>query len=364
MIIRKILDKIIQLDESKGSDRVLANKKMVQDLADTLRDDMMIHPAKFPAGFARQAKRMSDQDLAKWFLDKLDEIEARGYEGFIYSRDGVNNEWITRRYIAGSHNWEDIEGTANMNLAKWYYLKNRNLLDVNHQDLWKFNSIRDIGSYMAKHYQQALTDYHENLLRNKYKKNTRAIKLIDNEDYRVYMVLNRSGACSYGLGANWCTANTESRGNYDYYSGASNPTGPHVLYQVYPKDPDQVDKEKFGRKFTGAERYQFDAGSYSFMDIADDSVRGEIIQEKFPHLYYDVVTALKEKQVQLQEMIDQMKEDPTIKDDPDHAVKDYSIANEIRKLEGFLNAGRMKNVPRTQAIEQDQPSGQLPPPAA
>jgi hypothetical protein len=337
---------------------------MVQDLADTIRDDVMTHPAKFPAGFARQAKKMSDQDLAKWFLDELDKIEARGYEGYIYSRDGVNNEWITRRYIAGSHNWEDIEGTANMNLAKWYYLKNRNLLDVNHQDLWKFNSIRDIGSYMTKHYQEALLDYHKNLLSGMFKKGARAIKLIDNEDYRIFMILNRSAACSYGLGTNWCTANTESRTNYDYYSGASNPAGPHVLYQLYPKEPEQVNKERFGRVFTGAERYQFDAGSYSFMDIADDSIRGEIIQEKFPHLYYDMVTALRGKQAQLQEMIDKLKEDPEIKDNPDNMVKNFTINDELRKLAGFINSGRMKNVPRTQAIEQDQSSGQLPPPAA
>ena len=130
---------LLEATLTKGSQRVMANKDLVAGIADALRDDARTHPQNFPAGANRSFQKAPDEELARWFLEKLDDIEKEGYEGTVYSRDGVNSDWIARRYIAGSHNMEDLIGVLNMNLRDWYLLKNRDMLDPNHRDLPKFN---------------------------------------------------------------------------------------------------------------------------------------------------------------------------------------------------------------------------------
>lgn len=347
MWLRSLIETLIRLEESKGGDRVLANKKMVSDLAASIRDDALTNPSSFPLDFRRSLKRADDQNLAKWFVDQLDQIESQGYEGMQYSRDGVNHEWVARRYIAGSHNWEDVQGTMGMNLAKWYYLKNRDLLDKNHQELWKFNSIRDIGYYMTRHYEQALQDYVAALRAAADKKVSKAIKLVDNDDYRIYMILNRAAACSYGLGSNWCTANSTFSGHYHNYADQG------ALYQMYPKNAEQVSKEKFGKQIEGSERYQFGPdAAFNFMDIADDRVPAEQIAERFPYLYHDLTSAMRSKSAELQAYIDKLAQDPTLQDEDKTKIKHYVIADEINKLNGFLNRRYMTREPRPAAPEQ------------
>ena len=123
---------------TKGSQRVMADKKLVQALAATVRDDAAINPSAFPPGSKNNFKKATDEAVAQWFLENIDQIEREGYEGTVYSRDGTNSDWIVRRYIAGSHTWEDLTGVMNMNLRDWYLLKNRNLLDTNHKTLFFF----------------------------------------------------------------------------------------------------------------------------------------------------------------------------------------------------------------------------------
>jgi hypothetical protein len=198
-----ILDKLIEsllLEAAaltKGSQRVMADKKLVAALADSVRDDAQSNPPAFPPGSKNNFKKATDEAVAQWFLENIDQIEREGYEGTVYSRDGVNAEWIVRRYIAGSHSWEDLTGVMNMNLRDWYLLKNRNMLDANHKDLPKFNSVRDVGYYMTTHYKgelEKVRDAAKNAARNKMSK---SIKLVDNDDYRIYTTLNRVVYCKF-----------------------------------------------------------------------------------------------------------------------------------------------------------------------
>ena len=84
---------------TKGSQRVLADKKMVAGLADAMRDDAASHPQNFPPNSKRTFQKAPDEELANWFLENLDKIEREGYEGTVYSRDGAYSDWIVRRYI-------------------------------------------------------------------------------------------------------------------------------------------------------------------------------------------------------------------------------------------------------------------------
>lgn len=317
---------------SKGSQRVMNNAKMIPDLADAIRDDVRSNPSVFPAGSKQKFQKASDEELANWFLENLDKIERAGYEGTVYSRDGVNNEWIARRYIAGSHNWEDLIGVMNMNLRDWYLLKNRNMLDAAHQDLFKFNGVRDVGRYLSTHYHDKLKQVRDAAAQAAVKKIAKTAKIVDNDDYTIYTVFNWAGARAVGMGTQWCTANSEQDTNYKNYASKA------MLFQMFPKDAEETNIHKGGKVITGPEKYQFDAGSHSFMDISDTPVKASAIREKFPYLYYDLVRSLSDNKSKLQTAIDDMVNDPAM-GSPPAKVMPYKIDDEIRKLKYFIEAG-------------------------
>lgn len=357
---------------TKGSQRVMNDKNLVANLADSIRDDARSHPAAFPPGSSRTFQKAPDEQLAQWFLENIDKIEKEGYEGTVYSRDGVNSEWIVRRYIAGSHNWEDLTGVMNMNLRDWYLLKNRNMLDANHKDLPKFNSVRDVGYYMTTHYKDKLDtvrDAAKNAARNKMAK---SVKLIDNEDYRVYTTLNRAAGCLLGLGTQWCTANSNYGGHFHSYAGKN------MLFQLFPyaKEKDEkgnveVKKDEDGKKILDPnEKYQFDAGG-SFMDVTDTPAGAKKIAAKFPYLYTDLAKALKDNKSKMEQAFKELSDDPTLQGE-DYKIKTYEIDDEIKKLHKFVDKGyftdqvRPKSVSsaetpaaeKPQELGQEQPQGQ------
>ena len=349
---RKIINLVEQyLTEStltKGSLHVMNNANLVANLADAVRDDSMTNPSSFPPGFGRKAQKMPDEELAKWFLDNLDQIERQGYEGVQYSRDGVNNMWVVNRYIAGGHNWEDISGTLAMNLAKWYFLKNRNMLDAAHSDIPKFSSVRDLGQYMVYHYTDKLAELEKKLKAAALKKTVRAYKLIDNDDYRVYIIFNRAASCMYGLGSNWCTANTASGSLYHSYAAKA------MLFQLYPYDAPEMILSRGGKTYTGNERYQFDASGPNFMDLADNPANRNYIRERFPYLYTDLVDALKSQKSDIEAFMQQAADDPTLQTD-DAKVKEYNVDEEIKKLSKFVETGYGTTEKRPAAPKEAEP---------
>lgn len=324
---------------TKGSQRVLADKKLVAGLADAMRDDARSHPQNFPPNSSRTFQKAPDEELAQWFLENLDRIEKEGYEGTVYSRDGVYSDWIVRRYIAGSHNWEDITGVMNMNLRDWTLLKNRNMLDPNHKDVPKFNSVRDIGKYMSTHYADKLEkirDAAKNAARNKMAK---SVKLVDNEDYRIYTTLNRAAGCALGLGTQWCTANSNYPGHFNTYSSKA------MLFQVFPyaKQEEKGEivniKDEDGKSLLNdKEKFQFDAGGPNFMDITDTPVKPAIVAQKFPYLYTDLAKALKANKEKMEKAFKELSTDPTLQSD-DFKIKTYEIDQEIEKLHKFVERG-------------------------
>lgn len=332
-------------DLTKGSQQIMTNKATVAKLADAIRDDAMFNPSSFPAGFSKTSQKAKDEELAKWFLEQLDRIEAQGYEGRVYSRNGVNNLWVVLRYIAGSHNWEDIEGTLNMNMLKFYTLKNRNMLDANHQDIQQFKSVRELGEYMVFHYAEKLKELEQQIANAEKKKTARAIKIVDNDDYIVYIILNRQASCIYGMGSNWCTANSSYDSHYHNYADQG------ALYQLYPKDAQDVTIKatytQNGKEIQGKERYQFGADRMlSFMNLADQPQNPDFVKNRFPYLYSDIVTAMSDKKEDIQGYIEASKQDPKLSQSRDTQVKDYNVDQEITKLHKFVERGYMTDEKR------------------
>lgn len=331
-LLSALIEQLLTEDAAltKGSMRVLNNKKLVADLADAMRDDARSNPSAFPPGSARKFQKIEDIDLAHWFLENIDNIERNGYEDVVYSRDGVNSEWIVRRYIAGSHSWEDLTGVMAMNLRDWYNLKNRNMLDSAHKDLPSFNSVRDVGYYMTTHYAQKLQDVRDASKKAAMRKSAKSVKLVDNEDYRIYTTLNRAAGCVLGLGTQWCTANSNYDKHFHTYSDRA------LLFQLFAYT-DDVDEN--GKKIlSDNEKYQFDAGTPIFMDIVDKQVSATAVREKFPYLYTDLASALRAKKSEMENTFKELLADPSLQSD-DYKIKTYEIDEEIKKLGKFVDMG-------------------------
>jgi hypothetical protein len=354
------LDKLIEafLKEAaaltKGSQRVFADKKLVAALAAAVRDDAAINPEAFPPGSKNNFKKATDDAVAQWFLENIDQIEREGYESTVYSRDGANSDWIVRRYIAGSHTWEDLTGVMNMNLRDWYLLKNRNMLDPNHKDLAKFKSVRDVGFYMTTHYKDELEkvrDAAKNAARNKMAKN---FKLVDNDDYRIYTAINRAAGCALGLGTQWCTANSNYGGHFHSYSGRA------MLFQLFPyvtKKNAETGEEELGLSETA--KYQFDAGGPTFMDITDHPVPAAKVRETFPYIYADLSTALKKNKGKMEKAFEEWAADPTLQHE-DFKIKNYEIDEEIKKLHKFVDRGYFTDEARPVETSAEEPAGEQP----
>jgi len=343
---------------TKGSQKVLSDKKLVSALAARVRRDADFNPSVFPPGSDKKFDKATDDVVATWFLESIDKIEKDGYEGTRWSRDGLYSDWIVRKYIEGRHNWEDIIGVLNMNMRDWYILNTRNLLDPIHKNIPKFSGVRDLGNVLVHHYSAALAEVRDAAKFAARDKLARNIKVVDNDDYKIFAALNRAAACKLGSGTQWCTANSSSGSLYNSYSGQA------MLFQMFPKNPEIVDKiSKFsGKQTRGPEKYQFGADTgVSFKDIADDSVNPEMIRTKFPYLYTDILSSLKTNKDRIKTAIEELSADPDLQDADMTKIKSYKIDDEIKKLKVFKDRGYFTDLVRPKEksdnddADQEQP---------
>lgn len=331
---------------SKGCQRIYNNASTVKSIAQTLKDEAEFHPGSFPSGIAKKILKAPDERAAHWFLEQLDIIEKRGYEGTVYSRDGADADWITRTFITGASNFEDILGNLNMILRDWYLLKNRNMLEPQHAELSRFRSITQLGAIITQHYGDQIEEIRTKAAKTAEQKSAKSMLLVDNDDYKIYIPFNRKASCLLGDKAKWCTANSEYDTHFHSYANRA------MLFIVMPYyvdaetgkktlKPQEVEITQGPRKgsFTRTnEKFQFDSASGDFMDITNQNVNPKIIAEKFPYLYSDVERALKAKKPEIEEALKAMSEDPTLQN-ADTKTKNYDISKQIADLEVFRKKG-------------------------
>ena len=328
---------VIRLDEafSKGSAKILQNKNLVKSLADSIRADVDDNPNFFPRNAVNTFPRMQDAQLAEWFLGELDRMEQEGYEGTKLTSDGSINDWVVKKYISGAHTWEDLTGKLQQQLHNWVNLKKFGLLKPEHQNIPSFNGVLDLGRYMVGHYSNEMKELQNEIKKASLKKKAKSAVIVNNDDYKIYVTLNRAANQLTGANTTWCTTSSATDIHWNSYSNQA------MLFQLFPKDAEFVSLEKEGRDhpIEGAERYQFGADSlYSFKDIADHTYPAEKVRERWPYLWDDLKSALQQQGGKLEGIMKALSEDPHMQD-PDVKIKTYKIQTEINKLEKFKNRG-------------------------
>jgi hypothetical protein len=173
----------------------------------------MRHDGTLPKGkVAALGPKPSDEDILKLWSDMLD-ASLRSTDYGDVSADGKFDEWLTRMYMNGVVDFEDINGEGGDALGAWKALSVRGKLSEKHQDFNKFKNLRQIQAIVNdRAYRDELRKIKDAEVIEKHKKEKKEITILDNERYLAVVPFNY-GSCytfnnSQGYPASFCTGSS------------------------------------------------------------------------------------------------------------------------------------------------------------
>ena len=201
----------------------------------------MKHDGTLPkSSIAKLGPKPDDQSILALWSTMLDKSLSSTDYGDL-SQDGKFDEWLTRLYINGAADYEDINGEGGDALGAWKALSTRGKLKPAHQDFNKFKALRQIQQIVRdRDYQSELRKIKDAEVIEKHKREKKEVTLVDNERFLVVMPFNY-GACytfnnSNGYQANFCTGSSSGLSWFERYS----PEGP--IISIFDKEnPDNKD---------------------------------------------------------------------------------------------------------------------------
>jgi hypothetical protein len=266
----------------------LKDPKMIKMLGIAMRHDGSIPKNKLAALGTSPA----DEQIVKLWSELLDD-SLRSTDYGDLSQDGKFDDWLTRMYINGIADFEDINGEGGDALGAWKALSIRGKLKEPHQDFNKFKTLRQIQQIVR------LPDYRNELARikdaetiEKHKREKKEITLIDNDRFLVTMPFNY-GACytfnnSAGYQASFCTGSSSGLRWFERYA----PDGPIISII----DKDNIDNVN-GKWQMHAPTGQMNNGDQSLSYRRGD----EKFAELFPGLLKKITAAVQSKAAEIKD---------------------------------------------------------------
>jgi hypothetical protein len=173
----------------------------------------MRHDGTLPKGkVATLGPKPTDEDILKLWSDVLD-ASLRSTDYGDVSADGKFDEWLTRMYMNGIVDFEDINGEGGDALGAWKALSLRGKLSEKHQDFNKFKNLRQIQAIVNdRQYREELRKIKDAEVIEKHKKEKKEITIYDDERYLAVVPFNY-GSCytfnnSNGFPASFCTGSS------------------------------------------------------------------------------------------------------------------------------------------------------------
>ena len=261
------LDKVVT--EANVASKI-KDPKTIKMLGIAMRHDSTLPRNKIAA----LGPKPEDQQILKLWSDMLDASLRTTNYGDI-SADGKFDEWLTRLYINGAVDYEDINGEGGDALGAWKALSTRGRLQPAHQDFNKFKSLLQIQKIVrSPEYRSELQRIKDAEVIEKHKRERKEIVLIDNERYLVVIPMNY-GACytfnnAAGYQSNFCTGSSSGMSWFKNYA----PSGPIISI---------TDKSNMG---TNEGKWQIHAATNQIVD--SDQTRRHDVQwndERFANLF-------------------------------------------------------------------------------
>lgn len=209
------------LQEANIAAKIKNDAKMAKRIGIAMRHDSTL---PLPM-IAKLGPRPDDQQLLQAFSDLLDQTLSRTAYGDL-SREGKFDEWLTRQYINGQVDFEDINGEGGDALGAWAALSLRGKLLPQDQDFNQFPSIARLQVAMRKpQYLRELERIKDQEAIERHKREQKNIVVYEDDEYWAAVLLNY-GACytfnnAAGYRANFCTGSSSGMNWFKNYA----PTG-------------------------------------------------------------------------------------------------------------------------------------------
>ena len=258
----------------------LKDPKMVKMLSIAMRHDGTLPKDRV----AKLGPKPSDEEIVKLWSDLLDSSLGSTDYGNL-STDGKFDEWLTRMYVNGVADYEDINGEGGDALGAWKALSIRGKLAEKHQDFNKFKNLRQIQQIVqSRDYRDELRRIKDAEVIEKHKREKKETVLIDDERFLITLPYNY-GACynfnnAHGFNASFCTGSSSGQRWFERYA----PEGP--IISIFDK---QNQDDENGKWQMHAPTGQMNNGNQSVSYSAGDKKFAEL----YPGLMKDIIAAVK-----------------------------------------------------------------------
>ena len=196
----------------------LKDPKTVKMLTIAMRHDGTLPKDKV----AKLGTKPTDDQVVQLWSELLDgSLRATDYGDL--SQDGKFDEWLTRMYINGVADYEDINGEGGDALGAWKALSIRGKLKEKDQDFNKFKNLRQIQAIIqSREYRDELRKIKDAEVIEKHKREKKETTLIDDDRFLVTIPYNY-GACynfnnSHGFNASFCTGSSSGATWFNRYA--------------------------------------------------------------------------------------------------------------------------------------------------
>jgi hypothetical protein len=196
----------------------IKDPKTIKMLSIAMRHDGTLPKAKVAA----LGPKPSEDEILNLWSELLDaSLQSTDYGDI--SQDGKFDEWLTRMYINGVADFEDINGEGGDALGAWKALSVRGKLQEPHQDFNKFKNLRQIQSIIQnRDYRNELNKIKDAEVIEKHKREKKETTLIDDERYLVTIPYNY-GSCynfnnAHGFNASFCTGSSSGATWFNRYA--------------------------------------------------------------------------------------------------------------------------------------------------
>lgn len=286
----------------------------------------MTHDGTLPgAKLAKLGPKPTPEQTLQLWSDLLDESLSNTRYGNIsvirnsqgkVIEDGPFDIWLTKLYMNGQANFEDINGEGGDALGAWYVLKSKNKLKPNQNQLQNLKSIKAIQNIVNKReYRDELKKIEDAEVIEKHKRERKEIVLVDNQRFLVVMPMNY-GACytfnnSAGYQANFCTGSSSGLRWFQNYA----PDGPVISV---------TDKTKIDQ---AEGKWQLHAQTRQIVD-ADQTRRHDTNwnDERFSRLFPGLMKAIGDSMLAKAEEIKEASKEIT-------NGKGYDVAKDVSDLQ-------------------------------
>jgi hypothetical protein len=253
----------------------------------------MRHDGSIPKNkLAAMGVTPTDEQIISLWSELLDDSLRTTDYGDL-SQDGKFDDWLTRMYVNGVADYEDINGEGGDALGAWKALSIRGKLKEPHQDFNKFKTLRQIQQIVrSPDYRGELARIKDAEVIEKHKREKKELTLIDDDRFLVTMPFNY-GACytfnnSAGYQASFCTGSSSGLRWFERYA----PDGPIISI---------IDKDNF-ETVNGKWQMHGPTGQMNNGDQSLSYSRGDQkFAEMFPGLLKKIVAAVQSKAAEIKD---------------------------------------------------------------